>query len=500
MAARIQGATGTVAAGTSYTITLTSFPTDGNVIVLGSGNNQGALASVSQTGVTWTSRSNAGFNFGTDIWVGAVGPGAGKVITVTLPVSGRGVGVAVEWSGFLSPTDAVNETHGTSTTIASSSITPTADEALALALGVAFTTITGGPTGGFTNDLSPAASASFNIALAYLVQGTAAAAQATWTIASNAWDGTIISLLPAAAAPQGPPDLTVSSVVTDGFLSTHMPPWFSPQNRFGRLNSAGQPFTIPLAAASFTAETTTGTGAAADAQASISASASLASGTGAAQNAAIPTISVSPSAATGTGVGSGASESVANVAGLASGTGAVPTSNRSVSAPIGVASGTGLAPNAAVTSTSPQTVLASSIGSTGTGSAGAITASIAGTSQATSGTGVSAAPSASVAPSALLVSGTGSAFAPSMSVKASAGIATATGVVWIATDGLLVSAQLAAATGAAYAPGRSLEAHPSAATGTGRSWDVLAAGPTTVGGPPPSIAMVVSIRPPLEIR
>lgn len=501
--ARVQGATGAVASGTSYTITLSATPTSGNLIVLGSGNNQGALANVSQTGVTWGSASNAGFNFGTDIWVGYIGPGAGTVITVTLPVSGRGVGVADEWSGYLAAAalDQLNETHGTSTTIASSLITPTQDNCLVMALGVVFTTITGGPTGGFTNDLSPASSASFNIALAYLVQGTAAAAQATWSCASNAWDGTIISLLPLLdiPPPTGVTDTVVSSIVTDGFGSNHRPSWYSPQNRFGRLNSLGQPTTIAFALTGTPAEATLGAGSAADASTGIAAQAGLASGAGTAPSAAIANIAASPSAASGTGSAATASESLGPVVGVATATGAVQAPSQAVVASVGAATATGLAANAAIASTSPASVIAPAQTATATGQAGDIDGLVSVFPSALTGTGSAASATAAISPNGGGIAASGTAATPAVSIKANAGLAAGSGTAWVAADAVAVAAQAAAAAGVAPSVRMATEIHPLIATGTGQALDVLAAGPTVHGGPSPSIAMVVTIRTPLEI-
>lgn len=501
MATRIQGSTGSVAAGTSYTITLSSTPTSGNLIVLGSGNNQGTLSGVSQTGVTWASASVPAFNFGTDIWVGYVGPGAGTVITVTLPASGRGVGVADEWSGLLTSLaiDQVNGTHGTSTTLSSGSVTPTQDNELVMVLGVTFTTITGGPTGGFTNDLSPATSASFNIALAYLVQGTAGAAVATWALASNPWDGAIISLFALPALPPGTPDITVSSILTDGFIGTHRPPWFNPQNRFGRLNSLGQPTTISFAASATGAEATLGTGAANDASTKVAASAGVASGTATAPSAAIANIAASPSLASGTGAAAGLSESIGPVSNVAAGTGAVQTSSRSVAASIGAATGTGLAANAATTSSSPASVVAPAQLATAIGAAGDIDALISVPGPVVTGAGAAANAATAVSPNAGSLAATGTAFTPSVTVKANAGLASGTGTAWVAADAVAAAAQAASGAGTAQTPHPAIEIHPRVASGTGRALNVLTAGPTVHGGPPPSIAMVVTLRAPLEI-
>jgi site-specific recombinase XerD len=193
----IQSAAGQVVSGTSYTITLSSTPKTGDVILLATLDTASSSNTPSETGVTWTSAASGGSSFSDIIYYGVVGSSPGNVITIT-QTSGRGSGVAEEWSGLKSssPLDtALGDTVGTSTTISSGSVTPTQNGDVVFALGAIFTSITGGPTNGYTSDVnSPYANAALNLTVAYQIQNTAAATSTTWTAgSSSSWDADIAS-------------------------------------------------------------------------------------------------------------------------------------------------------------------------------------------------------------------------------------------------------------------------------------------------------------------
>lgn len=205
--ARVQSATGSVASGPTYTVTFGAPPTNGNTILLGFACNSGAIASISQTGVTWTQVSSGGVNEGVGIWIGVVGPGAGTVATVTQP-TGRGVADAVEFSGILAAgstdqTPAV--ASGNSAAMTTPSLTPPQSGELIFAVGVNGTSSGGtGPTNSYVADAnSPAASAFLAVSVAYLVQGAGAATSTAWTITSGAWDAIAASFIAASGGGGG---------------------------------------------------------------------------------------------------------------------------------------------------------------------------------------------------------------------------------------------------------------------------------------------------------
>lgn len=161
-------------------------------------SNTGNMSSVAQTGVTWAGFQVGGVNGACEIWQGtAITSSAGTAITITPPATGRVCGLVMEWPGLLLPTSGDQKSSATSagsTTISSGTITPGQPNELVIAIGGVFNTITGGPTGGFTAATgSPVTNATFSLAVAYLLQGAAAATSTTWTVASTAWDGAIAS-------------------------------------------------------------------------------------------------------------------------------------------------------------------------------------------------------------------------------------------------------------------------------------------------------------------
>ena len=84
----VQQATGSWSSGTTYTVTLSTAPTNGNVVVLGQGvsgtSANNTISSISQTGVTWHKATSSHTNDDSEIWYGEVGSGASTTVTVTL--------------------------------------------------------------------------------------------------------------------------------------------------------------------------------------------------------------------------------------------------------------------------------------------------------------------------------------------------------------------------------------------------------------------------------
>lgn len=193
----VQTASNHADTGTSLVLTLGAAPTVGNTLVLGFAGNNGDCSGIVQTGVTWTKINPFGTNFGGSTWLGtAVAGGASATITLTY-ASGRGLALVEERSGIVtaSALDQIGSANGTSTQIASGSVTPTQNNETIFAVGVAFKVFSAGPTNGFASATgSPVASATFNLAVATLQQVAAAAVSTGWTIVSDTWDGGIVSL------------------------------------------------------------------------------------------------------------------------------------------------------------------------------------------------------------------------------------------------------------------------------------------------------------------
>lgn len=493
----VQEATGGTAAGTSFTITLGTPPDFGGTLLLGVGTNFG-VSSVASSGTTWTLVQSSTAHVAAYIYAAYnVQPGAGSVITVTLSSSGKGAGNVSEWAGIAGfGLDQSGTANGSGTAIASASILPTsANEIVFHAVSWQGSAESNGPTGGLTA-LTKGTGGTLFSASAYQIQTTASSASTTYTIPSSGWDSVIASFF--AQGVVAPTDTMVGISVTDGFASEHRPPWYSPQNRFGRLNSAGQPFAIAPSATALTAELTSGTGQAFDAATSVAASATAAAGAGSSPSAAIPSISASPTAASATGAASGLNESITVAAGVGAGAGTVGSSGRTIAPVVGASLATGSASNAATTSSNPSSVIGSSQTGTSSGSAFDAGPTIAVGPSLIAVTGSSFGAGILIAPAAGSTGG-GAAFGASISVKPSAGAATAS-----ATTGAAVSpaTSAGAATGTAIAgaPKTDQSASPGLASATGRALDVLTAGPPVFGGSPPSIAIVVTIRGPLEMQ
>jgi hypothetical protein len=130
--ARVQGNARGVSTTNTITVTMNSTPVDGDLLVacVGSSNNVGAyctVSSITQTNVNWstdgagmqTQSQYSSAKLDTEIWIGIVGSGASKTITITLsgaPVNG-GVADVCEYSGLVvsSFLDKTASASGTST-------------------------------------------------------------------------------------------------------------------------------------------------------------------------------------------------------------------------------------------------------------------------------------------------------------------------------------------------------------------------------------------------
>ena len=219
--ALVQGpAKGLWSSGSSWTVTLTNTPANGNIIILDIGLGGGmAVSSVTQTGVTWTgSGTGKQINnilssfYDSEIWLGVVGSGVGKIITITAAAGTvyAGVGVACEYSGvattsFLDKT-AVNSGIGATSTTGTTATTTQPNELLIGAIyaeygSAAVTQST--PTNSFTlRDGVDQQGASDHYSMGYLeriVSSTGAYGSGTTNATSDArWSGCIATFVSAA--------------------------------------------------------------------------------------------------------------------------------------------------------------------------------------------------------------------------------------------------------------------------------------------------------------
>jgi len=124
---RVQGnARGTATSGSTITVTMASTPTSGNMIVIVIFNQNFydsvaiTVSSISETGVTWTGSGNGkatGLSWSkvdTEIWIGTVGSGASKTITVQLSASlgtyATAIANACEYNGLASASSVLDKT------------------------------------------------------------------------------------------------------------------------------------------------------------------------------------------------------------------------------------------------------------------------------------------------------------------------------------------------------------------------------------------------------
>jgi hypothetical protein len=160
---RVQGnARGTTSdSSSSLSVTMASAPTNGNLLILCIGLNDGSVTSIIQTGVNWSTggaglqqSENASGAYTAEIYAGIVGSGASTSITINVSPSSYAVADVCEYSGlalsgFLDKT-ATSYTAGYTTTTHTGT-TATTTQANELWIGV---TVEYGaqsaPTNGFT--------------------------------------------------------------------------------------------------------------------------------------------------------------------------------------------------------------------------------------------------------------------------------------------------------------------------------------------------------------
>lgn len=204
----VQSATGFTASGSSFTITLSSTPVNGNTIIV-SAVTTGTISSISQTGVTWT-KDVAQTPGGTDeeFWHGNVGASPGSVITVNLSGGTIGSGIAWEFSGLTSsPYDIAANNTGTSTA-PDSGTTGTTSQAVELYLAFWSQSGTGqtfsSATNSFTGLVQSTNTGHHVFGGAYKIVGaTGTADSAVTSSASAVWWGSIATYKGAGVAGAG---------------------------------------------------------------------------------------------------------------------------------------------------------------------------------------------------------------------------------------------------------------------------------------------------------
>lgn len=198
-------ATGSATTGTTVPVTIPT-PAVGSLLTAQIASDN-SISSISGGGVTWTQVVHSCGHVCTDIWQGPNSSGSGTSITVTVAAATIGTAVNIsEWGGAAtaSPLDTTGTiTNGASTTPATLTDTPSADNGMVLGvagLAVASGSLTAGPTNSFTGLTTASTGATYARALsAYKLQTTAAATSVGWTwSASASWDAVIASFKSAA--------------------------------------------------------------------------------------------------------------------------------------------------------------------------------------------------------------------------------------------------------------------------------------------------------------
>ena len=216
----VQGNAYGAKSGSTIPVTLSSTPTSGNVLIATICNNKEGpspvtVSSISQTGVTWTLQkahyyywSSPYVTFDCEIWLGVVGSGASKDITINLsgtPAYGAFADVC-EWSGvatsdFLDQTASNQNENSAQTDTGTTSTTTQANE---LWIGaVAACNTQSSPTNGFT--LLDGEYVSGFICMGYLykiVSSTGAANTGTTVGYADHWVGCIATFKAAEAGGQ----------------------------------------------------------------------------------------------------------------------------------------------------------------------------------------------------------------------------------------------------------------------------------------------------------
>ena len=209
--ARVQGPVRQTSTSSSFTVTLSSTPTSGNVLIAVIGTYYSSISgsprtvsSISETGVTWTKQAGQTDSQGSfpgtytdsEIWLGTVNSGVSTSITITLSGSASSGAVAdvCEYSG-IAPSSYLDKTagttgSGTSTSTGTTTATSQASELWIGGVTVEASATQSSPTNGFTN-LDGATYSSTSVSYLEKVVSATGTANSGTTISSNRYAGCI---------------------------------------------------------------------------------------------------------------------------------------------------------------------------------------------------------------------------------------------------------------------------------------------------------------------
>lgn len=189
---------GTWSSGTSFTVVLTSSPTNGNMLVIAIGTwttgTSPTVSSITQTGATWSkAKAQSNTNSDAEVWYTTALSGAGTTITINLSGTPAIAGAAAsEYSGLdPSPLDKTTSATGSSVSPASGT---TATTTVANELLIASITGTNGAISSPTNGFTLTTSTSNHGYLAKIVSSTGAYSTAV-TSATCYWAGCIATFI-----------------------------------------------------------------------------------------------------------------------------------------------------------------------------------------------------------------------------------------------------------------------------------------------------------------
>jgi hypothetical protein len=206
----------------SGNLVLDSAPTNGNVLLMLVASSVGGqgVASLVQTGVTWTKRQDVESSNGAEVWEGVVGSGASATIAITREASSQSCAFAcieaVLATGAAYSSTYSGTSSGTSTTPAGPSVTPAAGSKWLMVTAMRKGgTLSSGPASGWTALTSSNGAASFAYKLSNSGPGTAEQNSYVFST-STAWTAAHVTLFVApGAGPASKLALTSASPAND---------------------------------------------------------------------------------------------------------------------------------------------------------------------------------------------------------------------------------------------------------------------------------------------
>lgn len=178
----------------SYTVTFSGTPVNGNTLFMLFGEHSTlsltTITSITQTGVTWTNVVGVSpLHWDSEVWVGVVGAGAGKIATINFAVNSKASWAAMsEWSGIVGTPFDVSANQQTTGDPADTTLTATTAQANELWLSHYTTLGSGsmsGPNNGYTALDTPAAANGIEFGTAYKIVSATGTAGGTMAIGSS---------------------------------------------------------------------------------------------------------------------------------------------------------------------------------------------------------------------------------------------------------------------------------------------------------------------------